>query len=305
MARRSRRRGRTAPPPNPLITFTEPVPAPPWDHLIYVLFDHRSLRWGFWEAPDLANPSRADVPDDLEYRFTNVEDATLGALQHLQPFWGDTSSALLIDGGSVVPGMPPNAKVFGSPGYRARIDARVYEMSQEQLQAEHARTMRQSDRQARHTAIAHDIPIGQQVHAFRLLYEVLWPRHRRRAGGAPKLNDWLDQRMPKVPKRRRERHFKTFAIVASEDWPVILATTDLEITGMESILEAAKAFSPPRPRHKKVRTPLKKRYQQLRFLLLARRYEDGRRRALEFDEEDDDDAPPGSYVADDEASKAP
>ena len=74
------------------------------------------------------------------------------------------------------------------------------------------------------------------------------------------MNDWLDEQMPKVPKRRRERHFKTFAIVSSDDWPLILETTEIEITGMDSILAAARAFSPPRPRHKKVRTPLKKRY---------------------------------------------
>jgi hypothetical protein len=62
---------------------------------------------------------------------------------------------------------------------------------------------------------------------------------------------------------------------------------------------SGKILSPPVPRHKKTRTPLSKRYQELRSLLLARRYEEGRRRALEFDEEDDDDAPPGSYTDDD------
>lgn len=191
--------------------------------------------------------------------------------------------------------MPRNARITGSPGYLTRIDAGLYDLSQEQLQAEHARTVRQSDGQARQTTITYDIPIGQQVHAFRELYDRLWPKHRRRRGTYPKLNNWLDEMMPKVPKRRRERHFKSFAIVTSDDWQSILATTDMEITA------AARAFSPPRPSHKKIRTPLKKRYQELRFLLLARRYEDGRRRALEFDEEDDDDAAPGSYVADDEA----
>jgi hypothetical protein len=201
--------------------------------------------------------------------------------------------------------MPTNARITGSPGYRARIDGGLYDMDQAQLQAEHARTIRQSDGEARQTAIHYDIPLGQQVDAFRDLYEKLWPRHTSRRKAAPKLNDFLDEMMPKVKKRKRERHFKTFAIVSSDDWPAILETTEIEITGMDSIAEAAKAFSPPRPRHKKVRTPLKKRYQELRFLLLARRYEDGRRRALQFDEEDDDDALPGSYIEDDEAPKAP
>ena len=55
MSRPSRRTltrsSRPSAPPNPLFTFSGPVPAPPGDHLIYVLFDYRSLRWGFWEAP--------------------------------------------------------------------------------------------------------------------------------------------------------------------------------------------------------------------------------------------------------------
>ena len=61
--------------------------------------------------------------------------------------------------------------------------------------------------------------------------------------------------MPTVQKRTRERHFKTFAIVSSDDWPVILAITEIEITGMESIPRAQEPFSPPRSRRKKVRTP--------------------------------------------------
>lgn len=84
---------------------------------------------------------------------------------------------------------------------------------------------------------------------------------------------------------------------------MILKPTDIQITGMKSIVVAARAFSPPILRHKKVRTLLKKRYEELHFLLLVRRYEEGRRRALEFDEEDDD-AFPGSYVAEDEEVRA-
>jgi hypothetical protein len=308
MARRPNRRPRatrsssTALPPHPLISFSEPEPTGRV-HLIRIWFDTHSKRWGFFESQVPFDVER-DVPDDLEYPHNTVEDATVGALRQLEVFWGD-ASILWIHGGVVVPAMPRNARITGSPGYRARIDGGLYDMDQAHRQAEHARTMRQSDGQARQSAIHYDIPLGQQVHAFRELYVRLWPRHRRRRSGAPKLNDFLDEMIPKVKKRRRERHFKTFAIVSSDDWPAILETTDIEITGMESILEAAKAFSPPTPRHKKVRTPVTKRYQELRILLLTRRYEDGRRRALEFDEEDDDDAPPGSYVADDEAPKAP
>jgi hypothetical protein len=298
-ARRARKHA-APPPPHPVFSFTEPEPTGR-DHLIRIWFDTHSKRWGFFESQVPFDPER-DVPDNLKYQFDTVGDATIGALRHLELLWGD-ASILWIHGGVPVPDMPRNARITGSPGYRARIDAGLYEMDQAQLQAEHGRTIRRSDGQARQTAIVHDIPIGQQVHAFRELYERLWPRHRRH--GAPKLNVWLDEMMPKVKKRKRERHFKTFAIVSSDDWPVILETTDIEITGMDSILTVARSFSPPRPRHKKVRTPLTKRYQELRFLLLARRYEDGRRRALEFDEEDDDDAPPGSYVADDEAPKPP
>jgi hypothetical protein len=53
----------------------------------------------------------------------------------------------------------------------------------------------------------------------------------------------------------RQRHLKVFAIVSSDDWPDMVALAREEITGMESILRVAGAFSPPPPRPKK--TPLK------------------------------------------------
>ena len=353
------RRPKSAPPPHPLIGFTQPVSVA-GDHLIRVVvhMDTKSKKWGFFEvaravvvADDIddvpaapadleypfddlteavhaalevrasvgnqfrivrdpgsgrwgyhevsraAHPAEDDiVPDDVQFPFNTVPEATAGALRHLEPYWGDPSTALLIEGGVAVPGMPVNARIIGSPGYRATIDGGLYDLDQSELQAVHERTRRQSGEQARETAVKYDIPVGQQVHAFRELYEKLWPRHRRKRGSYPKINDWLDQMMPTVKKRTRERHFKTFAIVSSDDWPVILAITEIEITGMDSILSAARAFSPPRPRRKKVRTPLRSRYQALRSALLTRRYEEGRRLALGFDEEDDDDAPEGSYT---------
>jgi hypothetical protein len=261
--------------------------------------DPGSGRWGYREVPRSMPPAEDDiVPDDVQFPFNTVPEATTGALRHLEPYWGDPSTALLIEGGVAVPGMPVNARIIGSPGYRAAIDGGLYDLDQSELQAVHERTRRQSGEQARETTVKYDIPLGQQVHAFRELREKLWPRHRRKRGSYPKVNDWLDQMMPTVQKRTRERHFKTFAIVSSDDWPVILAITEIEITGMESILRAARAFSPPRSRRKKVRTPLRDRYQALRAALLTRRYAEGRRLALKFDEEDDDDAPEGSYTDD-------
>jgi len=237
------------------------------------------------------------VPDDVDYRHNTAGAATIAAVRCLEPYWND-GSIIAIHGGVAVADMPANVVITGGPGYRARIDAGLYDMDQEQLQAACADSPKNSAERARETAIACDIPVGQQVHAFCLLHDRL-PRRDR-----PKLNDYLDQMMPTVVKRSRQRHLKTFLIISSDDWPAIQAhaiEVGIEITGMDSILKAARSFSQPRPRHKKVRTPLKERYLELRFLLLARRYEDGRRRALEFDEEDDDDALPGSYVAEDEA----
>jgi hypothetical protein len=296
----ARRPTRKAPPPHPLIEFSQPIPTA-GDYLIRVVLDTHSKLWGFYETeqtPTHESSGDDDLPVDLDYPFNTVADATVGALRHVEPYWGGTS-ALFIEGGVAVPGMPVNARIVGSPGYRAAIDGGLYDLNQAELQAVHERTRRQSDVQARETAIEYDIPTGQQVHAFRELYEKLWPRHLRKPGSYPRLNDWLDQMMPKVEQRTRERHFKTFAIVSSDDWPVILATTEVEITGMDSILAAARAFSPPRSRRRKVRTPLRARYQALRSALLRRRYEEGRRLALRFDEEDDDDAPEGSYTDDD------
>jgi hypothetical protein len=41
--------------------------------------------------------------------------------------------------------MPRNGKTTGSPGYRAGVEAGLYDMNQELLQAEHARTHRQNN----------------------------------------------------------------------------------------------------------------------------------------------------------------
>jgi hypothetical protein len=264
-----------------------------------IVRDRGSGRWGYHEVSRSVHLAEdAIVADDVQFPFNTVTDATVGALRHLEPYWGDPSTALLIDGGVAVPGMPSNARIIGSPGYRARIDGGLYDLNRSELQAVHERTRLRSGEQARETAIEYDIPLGQQVHAFRELYGKLWPRHRRKRGSYPRVNDWLDQMMPSVKKRTRERHLKTFAVVSSDDWPDMVTLAEEEITGMESILRVAKAFSPPRTRRKKVRTPLKDRYRALRSALLGRRYEEGRWLALHYDEEDDDDAPAGSYTDD-------
>jgi hypothetical protein len=263
-----------------------------------IVRDPHSGRWGYHEVPRSVHPAEDDtLPDDMQFPFNTVAEATTGALRHLEPYWGDAQTALLIDAGVAVSGMPSNARIIGSPGYRAGVDGGLYELDQAELQAVHERTRSRSGEQARETAIQYDIPIGQQVHACRELREKLWPRHHRKRGSYPRMNDWLDQMMPKVNKRTRERHLKTFAIVTSDEWPDMVALAEEEITGMESILRIAKAFSPPGT-PKKVRTPLKVRYQALRSALLRRRYQEGRRLALHYDEEDDDDAPEGSYIDD-------
>ena len=87
--------------------------------------------------------------------------------------------------------------------------------------------------------------------------------------------------------------------MSSDDWSVILATTEVEITGMGFHPASGESLQPPRQRPKKVRTALRDRYQALCASLLRRCYEVGRRLALRFDEEDDDDAPEGSYTDDD------
>ncbi len=161
------------------------------------------------------------MPDNVEYRFNTVEVATTSALQYLAPYWNDDSS-LVIHNGVRVPDMPSNAVVTGSPGYRARIDAGLYDIGLEQLQAVHFQTERQIDAQAKQTAINYEIPLGQLVHAFCLMWEKL-PRRSR-----PKLHDWLDEVMPRVSKRKRQRHLRTFLIVSSEDWPSILRTTEVK-----------------------------------------------------------------------------
>ena len=147
---------RSAPRPSSLISFTEPEPTGD-DHVVRVVFDDREdwpaplrraadqpRRWGFYPSHATAGD---EVPDDVEYRFNTVEAATIGALQYLEPYWNDDSS-LAIHNGVRVPDMPSNAVVTGSPGYRARIDAGLYDMDLEQLQAVHLQTERQNDAQA-------------------------------------------------------------------------------------------------------------------------------------------------------------
>jgi hypothetical protein len=110
------------------------------------------------------------------------------------------------------------------------------------------------------------------------------------------MHDWLDGVMPGVNKRRRQRHLRTFLIVTSEDWPVILGSTKVEITGMTSILEAARIYAEPTAPRRQKKTPMKQRYVELRNLVYARRYEDARRLVLRFDGEDD----PEGTIADEE-----
>ena len=224
----------------------------------------------------------------MEYRFDTVEAATTGALQYLEPYWNDDFT-LVIHNGVRVRDMPSNAVVTGSPGYRARIDASLYGMGLEQLQAVLFETERQSDAQAKQTAIMYEIPLGQLVHAFCLMWEKL-PRRSR-----PKMHDWLDDVIPRVSKRKRQRHLKSFLIVSSDDWPLILATTEVAITGMDTILRAARIYSPGSPRRK--RTPMKQRYMELRHLVYVRQYEEARRLVLKFDEEDANE-PEGSFDED-------
>ena len=218
------------------------------------------------------------MPDGVEFPFNTVAEATTGALLHLQPYWGDASTALLIHGGVSVPNMPANTVIIGSPGYRARLDGSLYDLDQAGLQAVYEATRQNSHDHSRQAAIHYDIPIGQQVHAFYELHKRMPKRDR------PKLHDFLDEMMPGMNKRTRQRHLKVFAIVSSDDWPDMVASAQEEITGMASILRIARAFSPPPPRKKK--TPLKERYLALRDAVRSGKYVEARQLIDQFDDED-------------------
>jgi hypothetical protein len=243
-------------------------------------------RWGYYPSHATAGD---EVPSDVEYRYDTVEAATTGALEYLRPYWND-GSALVIHNGVRVSNMPDNAVVTGSPGYRARIDAGLYDLGQEQLQHIHSQTENQVRAQTRLNAINYEIPLGQQVHAFCLIWEKL-PRRSR-----PRMHDFLDEMMPRMSKRTRQRHLRAFLIVSSEDWRVILSSTEVEITGMASILEAARIYAEATMPKRRKKTPIKQRYTELRNLVYTRRYEDARRLVLRFDAEDD---PEGAAVDED------
>jgi hypothetical protein len=284
---------RSVPPPSPLISFSQPPP-PGDDRVIRVVFDDRPdwpaprirrpvdqpRRWGFYPSHATAGD---EVPDDVAYCFNTVEAATIGALQYLAPYWND-DSLLVIHNGVRVSDMPSNAVVTGSPGYRAKIDAGLYDMGLEQLQAVQFQTERQIDALARQTAINQEVPLGQLVHALCLVWEKL-PRRSR-----PKMHDWLDEVMPRVTKRKRQRHLRTFLIVSSEDWPSILRTTEVEITGMDSILRAARMYSgqtsPPRKR----RTTMTERYLAVREAVIRGDLVEAQQLVAKYDREDADGA---------------
>ena len=281
----------TEPPPSSLISFTEPEPTGD-DHVVRVVFDDRPAwpphpfrqgpyqprRWGFYPSHATAGD---EVPDDVEYRFNTVEAATIGALQYLEPYWNDDLS-LVFHNGVRVPDMPANAVITGSPGYRARIDAGLYDMDLERLQAVHLQTERQIDANARQTAVSYEVPLGQLVHVFCLLWEKL-PKQSR-----PRMHDWLDEKMPRISKRKRQRHLRTFLIVSSEDWPFILMSTEVAITGMELILQAARIYAgrtrPPR----KKRTPMTKRYMSLRGAVIRGDLVEAKQLVAKYDSEDAD-----------------
>ena len=279
----------TESPPSSVISFTEPEPTGD-DHVVRVVFDDRPdwpphpvrqgpykpRRWGFYPSHATAGD---EVPDDVEYRFNTVEAATIGALQYLEPYWNDDST-LVIHNGVRVPDMPSNAVVTGSPGYRARIDAGLWDMGLEQLQAVLLQTERQIDAQAKQTAVSYDIPLGQLVHAFCLMWEKLAKKSR------PRLHDWLDDVMPRMSKRKRQRHLRTFLIVASEDWPSILRTTEVAITGMESIERAARIYSGRMTPPRKKRTPVTQRYMALRGAVIRGDLVEAQQVVAKYDSED-------------------
>jgi hypothetical protein len=281
------RRKAEQPPPSSLISFTEPEPTGD-DHVVRVVFDDREdwqpprrakdepRRWGFYPSHAAAGD---EVPDDVQYRFNTVEAATSGALQYLEPYWND-GSIHAIHGGVEVTGMPANVVITGGPGYRARIDAGLYDMGVEQLQAVLSETERQNDAQAKQIAISFEIPFGQLVHAFCLMWGKLPKRSR------PKMHDWLDKTMRRVSKRTRQRHLRTFLIVSSEDWPAILRTTEVAITGMDSILRAARIYaghtSPPRTK----RTPMTQRYLALREAVIKEDLVEAQQLVAKYDRED-------------------
>ena len=272
-----------------LVSFTEPIPRGD-DHVVRVVFDDRPdwpaprirraadqpRRWGFYASHAAAGD---EVPDDVEYVLDTVEAATIGALQYLEPYWND-GSIYAIYGGVPVTGMPANVVITGGPGYRARFNAGLYDMGLEQLQAVHIHTERQIDAHAKEIAIDQEIPLGQLIHAFCLKWEK-FPRRSR-----PKLHDWLDQVMPGIKRRKRQRHLRTFLIVSSEDWPSILRTTEVEITGMESILRAARLYAgQPGPPRKK-RTPMRERYRALRETVIRGDLVEARQLVEKYDNED-------------------
>jgi hypothetical protein len=149
------------PPSSSLISFSEPPPIGD-DHVVRVVLDDRPewpphpvraepykpRRWGYYPSHAIAGDQ---VPSDVEYRYNTVEAATTGALQYLKPYWDD-GSALVIHNGVRVSNMPANAVITGSPGYRARIDAGLYDMGVEQLQALHLQSERQFEAQAKQIA---------------------------------------------------------------------------------------------------------------------------------------------------------
>jgi len=231
-----------------------------------------SGRWGFHEIPHVAHPVDADaVPDGVQFHFNTVVEATVGAVNYAA---GEPAA---IHGGVTVPSMPANVRIVGSPGYRACIDGGLYDLDQDELRAVYEQTHRKSGEQARQTAIHHDIPIGQQASAFIEL-------HRRMPKPRPKLHDWLDEVMPGMNKRTRQRHFKCFAIVSSYDWPDMVALAEEEITGMASILRVAQRFTKRGPR--KPEPSWKKRYLALRNAVALRRYAEAHQLIEQYDSED-------------------
>jgi hypothetical protein len=127
--RRREARRRADPPPSSFITFSEPLPAGD-DRVVRVLFDDRPgrldrpRRWRFYPSHALAGD---EVPDNVDYQFNTTEAATIAALQYLEPYWND-ESIIAIYGGVAVPDMPANVVITSGPGYRARIDAGLYDL---------------------------------------------------------------------------------------------------------------------------------------------------------------------------------
>jgi hypothetical protein len=248
---------------------------------LHIVFNSDIRQFGYYDAAKQS-------PDDILYEYPTAHDATDAALVHGDEMRGDgqrlaSNVDLTIEGGDWDEHLPPNTTVEAGPAFRNWFSSHLYELTEDELRKQVADDIEVAKAAYNSAAGRHDLPLGQAVEAAIHLHKKLYPDRTPRSN-TPTQTQFLDVMFGGIDRRTRDRNYKAFLIVASQDWPTMDAGYAGPKVGLERIFAAAEQFGgrPPRP----PRTPLKTRYQTLRDAFLNDDRNAGLEAIKQYEQED-------------------